>query len=301
MMRRVFIVLTTVALAIGNVTLSAQELNATVTVNMDLLQMDDRVDVRTMAADVERYLDNQRYTGQEWEGERIPVDVTIYLTARNGNTYTGRLAVVSRRLVNGEPNTGGPLLRIFDQEWQFEWTFNPTLSYQTMRYDPFTSLVDFYVLIAIGMDYDTYDDLGGDPMYYSAKQIAGLGNAVGLTSFSTNYQPGQVTRMSIISELTDPRFQPLRRLYYDYHVAIDDMATDREAGKKAMMQVVEDLAYFKQNNVTNRSALLQIFFDAKAGEIADIFRGERGSPVWSKLVFLDPGNTQMYEAAEQGR
>ena len=301
MMRSYFMIIATVSLLALNVTSHAQELQATVTVNMDLLEMDDRVDVRTMKADVERYLNNQRYSGQDWEGERIPVDVTIYLTARSGNRYTARLAMVSRRLTNGDPNSGGPLLRVFDQEWMFEWTFNPTLTFQTMRFDPFVSVLDFYVLIAIGMDIDTYEDTGGDGVYYAAKQIAGLGNAAGITSFSTNYQPGEVTRMSIISELTDPRYVPLRRTMYDYHYATDEHALEPAKGEAMMLQVVEDLAYFKQNNVSNRSALMQIFFDAKAGEIADMFRGQAKSPVWDNLRFLDPGNTQMYEAASEGK
>ena len=300
-MRPYFMIITTVALMAASVTSFAQELDATVTVNMDMLEMDDRVDVRTMAADVERYLDNQRYTAQDWEGPRIPIDVTIYLSGRSGNLYTARLAVVSTRLANGEPGTGGPLLRIFDQEWQFEWTFNPTLNFQTMRYNPFSSLIDFYVLLAIGLDLDTYDDLGGEQMYLAAKQIAGLGNAAGLSKFSTNYQPGEVTAMALVTDLTDPRFQGLRRSIYDYHYAVDEFSFDPAKGREMMLEAIDGIAYFKQNTISNRSALLQIFFDAKAGEVADMFRGDRSSPVWDKLRFLDPGNTQMYEAAAEGR
>jgi hypothetical protein len=56
-----------VMITAGNVTSHAQELDARVTVNMDAIQMDQRMEARTMAADVERYLNNQRYTGQDWE------------------------------------------------------------------------------------------------------------------------------------------------------------------------------------------------------------------------------------------
>ena len=290
-----------VMITAGNVTSHAQELDARVTVNMDAIQMDQRMEARTMAADVERYLNNQRYTGQDWEGERIPVDITIYLMSRSGNRYMGRLAIVSRRLANGEPNTGGPLLRIFDQEWTFEWSFNPVLNYQTMRYDPFSSVIDFYVLLAIGLDADTYEDLGGDPLYNAAKQIAQLGSATGISSFSTTFQPGEITRMSIVTELTDPRFNGLRRIFYDYHVAMDEYALDPEKGRAQMLVVLDDLAYFKQNSISNRSALLDVYFDAKAGELADMFRGMKDAKVWDTLRYLDPSNSQMYESASQGK
>jgi hypothetical protein len=46
---------------------------------------------------------------------------------------------------------------------------------------------------------------------------------------------------------------------------------------------------------------MQAFFDAKHMEIADVFRGVKDETLWSNLRFLDPGNTQVYEAARSGR
>lgn len=288
-----------VSAALQNVT--AQELDANVIVNMDALQIDQRQDVQTMANDVRTYLINQRFTGMDWDGPRIPIDVTIYLNGRNGNTYSGRLAIVSRRPKNGDTLNTSPLLRVFDQEWSFVWTFNPTLSFQTMRYDPFTSYIDFYVLLAIGLDMDTYEDQGGNAVYERAKQIAGLGNAAGISSFSTNFQPGELTKMAMITEFTDPRMVGLRRLIYDYHVATDEYTIDPLKGRAEVAAVLKDIADYKQSSISNRSVMLQLFFDAKAGEIADIFRGQKDSPVWNDLRFLDPGNTQMYEQARSGQ
>ncbi len=278
----------------------AQELQATVIVDMTQLQIDDKVDVRTMEADVRAYLNNQRYTRGDWEGPRIPVTVTIFLTGKTGNIYQARLTVVSQRLVDGEPNTGAPLLRVYDSEWQFPYTFSPSLSFQSMRYEEFSSLLDFYMLIAIGLDLDTYSDLGGDNVYTDAKQIAQLGNARGISQFRSDFQPGEFTRMALITDLTDPRYQQFRRLIYDYHGAVDEYAYDKDKGRQMMVQTLQDISDFKRSYVSNRSVLMQAFFDAKAGELADMFRGIRNSPAWSLLISLDPGNTQMYEAAREG-
>jgi hypothetical protein len=298
-MRSIWIVLLViVSAAVQNVT--AQELNANVFVNMEPLQIDQRQEVQTMASDVRAYLNNQRFTGEDWEGPRIPIDVTIYINGRNGNTYSGRLAIVSHRPKNGDTVNTSPLLRVFDQEWNFLWTFSPTLSFQTMRYETFTSVLDFYVLLAIGMDMDTYEDLGGQFVYERAKQIAGLGNAAGIKTFSTNYQPGEITRMAMVTELTDPRLVGLRRLIYDYHVAIDEHSIDPVKGRAEVAAVLHDLADYKQNSISNRSVLLQMFFDAKAGEIAEIFKLQKDSPVWKDLQYLDAGNTQLYEKARTG-
>lgn len=285
-----------------NVTLGAQELDPTVNVNMDPLTQDQRQDVLTMATTVKNYLSSNRYTDADWDGPKIPVDVTIYINSKSGNNkYTGRISVVSKRLVNNEPGTGGGLLRVFDQEWTFEWAFNPTLTYQPLRFDPFTSVLDFYMLIAIGLDMDTYDDLGGTEMYKTAQQIAQTGNALGISQFSTVYQPGQFTRMSLITELNDMRYQGLRRLYFDFHDAVDLYAKDKAKGRAEIEAVIHDIADFKRTKVTNRSVMLQAFFDAKSMEIADIFRGYKSEQLWADLRFLDAGNTQVYEAARQDK
>lgn len=289
-----------VCVGIAGVT-QAQELNATVRVDMSQLQLDDKTDVRTMEADVRTYLNAQRYSRGDWPGEKIPVDVTIYLTGRSGGQYTARLTLVSRRLINNEPNSGSPLLRAYDKEWQFTYSFSPSLSFQSMRYDDFTSVLDFYALIAIGMDMDTYDDLGGERLYVDAKQIAQLGNAKGLSQFSSNYQPGEFTRMALITDLTDPRYQDFRRLIYDYHLSVDDFALDQAKGRAEMVNTIKNIADFKRGAISNRSVLLQAFFDAKSGELADMFRGVNESPVWKDLSYLDPGNTQLYENARAGR
>lgn len=298
---RMSLFLLLVSAALQNVTLTAQELQATVNVNMQTLTQDQRQDMMTMARDVENYLNSNRYLNRDWEGERVPVDVTIYVNSRNGNRVSGRLSVVSKRLVNNVAGTGSGLLRVFDQDWVFEWSFSPTLVYQPLRYDPFTSVLDFYMLLAIGMDMDTYDDLAGTEAYKIAQQIAQNGNAQGVSQFSTVYQPGQLTRMSLVTELMDMRFQPMRRLMYDYHDAMDTYDTDKLKGLADLELVIRDLADYKKNKLSSRSVLMQVFFDAKSMELAGMFKGVKSPGLWADLRFLDPGNTQLYEAAQQGR
>lgn len=301
MIGRVSLILFIVSAMVQNVTLCAQELQATVNVNMQTLTQDQRQDMMSMARDVENYLNNNRYLNRDWEGEKIPIDVTIYVNSRNGNRVSGRLSVVSKRLVNNVVGTGSGLLRIFDQDWSFEWSFSPTLVYQPLRYDAFTSVLDFYMLVAIGLDMDTYDDLAGTEAYKVAQQIAQSGNAQGVSQFSTVYQPGQLTRMSLITELMDMRFQPFRRLIYDYHDAMDTYDTDKLKGLADLELVIRDIAEYKKNKLSARSVLLQVFFDAKSMEIAGMFKGIKSPGLWADLRFLDPGNTQLYEAAQQGK
>lgn len=283
-----------------NVTARAQELDANVVVIMDAVPADQRQELQSMATAVKNYLNNERFTSAEWEGPRIPIDITIYIMSKAGDDVSGRLGIVSKRLVNNQVGTGGALLRVFDQDWQFKWSFNPSLAFQPTRYDPFTSVLDFYMLVAIGMDMDTYEDLGGSSAHRAAQQIAQLGNAQGVKGFKTFSQPGEFTRMALVNELMDLRYDGLRRLVFDYHDAIDLYAKDPAKGRVEIALVMKDMANFKRNKLSNRSVLLQVFFDAKNVEIASIFRGQREAEVWNDLRFLDGGNSAVYEQARLG-
>jgi hypothetical protein len=57
----------------------------------------------------------------------------------------------------------------------------------------------------------------------------------------------------------------------------------------------------KKNKLTGPSVFLQIFFDAKALELSQIFKGRESSTVWNNLIYLDPTNTMLYQAAMQGK
>ncbi|HCN05094.1 MAG TPA: hypothetical protein DIS79_05685 [Bacteroidetes bacterium] len=282
------------------VTVHGQELDPNVVVNLESIPLDQRPELQSMANDVRTYLTNNRFTGEDWEGPKIPIDINIFVLAKNGNRVTARLALVSKRLVNNQPGTGAGLLRIYDQEWEFEWTFNPVLTFQPLRYDHFTSVIDFYALLAIGLDMDTYDDLGGTEVYKVAQQIAQAGGAQGVRAFRTFYQPGEFVRTALVAELLDLRYEGFRRLLFDYHDGIDQMSKDADGGRALVAQTISDMANFKKTKVSNRSLLMQVFFDAKHLEIAEIFRGRKNDPVWADLKFLDPGNTQAYETARNG-
>jgi hypothetical protein len=98
----------------------------------------------------------------------------------------------------------------------------------------------------------------------------------------------------------DLRYDGLRRLFFDYHDAIDLYAKDPAKGRVEIALVIKDMANFKRNKLSNRSVLLQSFFDAKNVEIADLFRGQREAEVWADLRFLDGGNSAIYEQARLG-
>jgi hypothetical protein len=280
--------------------LKAQELQATVTVNMEALPIDQRDDITTMKQDVENYLNNQRYTDADWEGARIPVDITIYITGRAGNNYTARLFAVSKRTLDGGGSSG--LLKVYDDKWTFPYGRNANLTFQQMRYDEFSSLIDFYMLIAIGMDLDTWGELEGTPMYAKAQQIAQLGAGKSINGFSQYYQPGEFTRNSFINELNDMRYDDFRKQMYAYHAEGLDLLKSNEAnGKLGVAKAVAGMAAFKKNKTSGPSSLIQAYFEAKFGELEMLFKSYKDKELFDNLTFLDPTHSTNYLDARDAR
>lgn len=281
----------------------AQEISAKVTVNMESIPEDERYFINSMQSDVENYLSSQRFTDIKWEGPPIPVDVTIVITGGSNHRYSAQLLIASRRYIYGQEGGTSITMKLIDKDWSFEYNQGAMLSYNTSRFNEFTSLLDYYMLLVIGFDSDTYGELDGTKIYDMAKNVCMLGATAGAPGYKTFIKPGEYSRYSLVSELTDMRFDPLRKLIFSYYVdGLDMMAQDRDKGLDNLAYVIHKMADFKENKLTNPSVILNSFFDAKALELAETFKGkQKYLGVYKDLIYLDPSNTSVYQDAAEGR
>ncbi len=289
--------------AISQACLYSQELKANVSVNMDQIQFDSRQYVTSLKYDLENYINNQKFTDIEWEGPRIPVEISIYLTGSNRTYFSAQLIIISKRTIRGTDDEGHSIaMKFLDKNWSFEYQSGAMLSYNPTRFNEFTSLIDFYMLMVIANDLDTYGELEGGKYYDRAKQIIQMAASQNKSGYSINYQPGEMTRYSIVSEYSDPRYEPFRKAIFSYYVdGLDIMTEKPEQAKKNIVQAIEDMADFKKNKLTSSSNFILMFFDAKAGEISQIFKGDSDNKIWNSLQYLDPTNTMLYQDAKKGK
>jgi hypothetical protein len=282
--------------------LFSQEIEANVSVNVEQLTFEARNFVSSMKFDLERYINNNRFLDKDWEGPKIQVEINIVLAGGTNQRYAGRLFIISKRMLDG-PNAGSSInVRTYDDKWTFDYMQNSSISYDLFKFNEFSSLIDYYMLVIIGFDLDTYGDLEGSPAFDLAQKIVLLGankNAEGFEAFS---KPGEFNKYNLINELTDIRLFPLRRLFFDYYAkGLDQMAFDKEKGIKGVETVINDMYNFKKDKLSSRSILMQAFFDSKAQEIASIFKNYTEISVFDKLKYLDAGNSTLYENAKTGK
>lgn len=277
----------------------AQEIEADVTVNVEMLDQDKRISVSTMENDLERYINSTRFTDIEWEGKKIPVDISIALTGGYNNRYNAKLFIASKRYLYGQEEGTSVVLKIADNEWSFEYAQGAYFDYNTTRYNEFSSLIDFYMLTVIGFDMDTYETLGGNSAFNIARRIAGIASTEDIPGFKTFIQPGEFTKYALISELTDLRYEDLRILFFEYYVdGLDMMVEDKDKGLENLRKIIGDIVDYKQNKMTGPSVLLQVFTDSKAFELGATFEGYKDQSVFKDLKYIDPSNTTLYERHE---
>lgn len=280
----------------------AQEIIANVTVNMDRVEMDNRHNVQTLKNDLENYINNNRFTNIEWEGPKIPVEISIVLSGGFGGKYNARLLVVSKRTIDGPEGAASVAFRMIDDKWYFEYAPFASHSYNTLRYNPFTTLIDFYMLLVIGFDLDTYEELGGNPVFELAKQVFQLGASINADGYETKSSPGTFNKYNLISELNDMRYYDLRKLIFAYYVdGLDKMAFDRKKAIEELDYIISEMAKFKQNKMTGPSVLLQVYMDSKSLEMSQLFKDYPDKSVYDNLIYLDPPNAEIYRKAKEGR
>lgn len=283
--------------------LSAQELNATVTANMDQLNASARVELEGLADEVQRYLSTTRWTTGEWEGDKVPVSITIFFTGSSGSgDYSARIAVGSSRTVYGSTSTS-PMVRVLDNNWNFHYTRGQPLVQDPGRYDPLTGLLDFYAYLALGFDLDSYANNGGNAMFEQAMLVAQRAQVGGYDGWSANGAPGEYTRLGLVRELTDGRFAAIRSFIFGYHFkGLDALAGNRTAANNALDSSLNELVR-TVDALGAPSVILRVVNDAKSEEYATIYGAMPDATerkVWQKLLYIDGAHAAVYNRA-QGR
>ncbi len=275
----------------------AQEFKANVSVNVDMVPVAQRDNIMTMANDVMNYYNAQRFTGQDWVGAKIPVDLTIYITASNSQSRRCTARLFYNMKTNLDSGVASPLMKILDKDWAFSYDLNQQFSYQSLKYDEFSTVLDFYNFVALGLDADCFEQLSGTKYYQIARELVQLGATNNGSGYSMSVQePGEFTRVSLASELVDPLMEDFRKLIFDYHAdGVNVYTHDKDAGRLGVEKVLGRMADFKTQKLTRASYLVQMFFDSKQTELCALFKGSNNANVLHSLQILDPSNMSVYE------
>lgn len=276
---------------------TAQELNCQIQVNTSQISGTDKKVFDNLKTAIFEFMNNRKWTNETFKNEeRIDCSILLNITERIGvDEFNATLQIQARRPVySSSYNT--VLLNYIDNDVHFKYAETTPLEFSETTYlSNLTSLLSYYAYLVIGLDYDSFALNGGTPYFQKALAITNNAQASGEKGWKAF--DGDKTRYWIINNMLDAPFITLRQTMYNYHrKGLDIMYQNPDAGRAAILESI--LALSKVHNIKPLSFSLQVFFNAKADEIVNLFasgKPEEKTTLTETLNLIDPSRSNKYQ------
>ncbi len=286
---------------LGTRSVVAQELDARVDVNLQALSDADRQAFGNFVHDVQAYLNDNTWTN-DFTGERIKCSFQFNILTNNGGDYTGQLFINSTRpLYKSTERT--TMLNVLDGNIEFTYYLGQALQHNT-NYRPLESVLDFYVYLIIGLDYDSYKQEAGTLYFQQAQTVGVIANSASGTGWDEQVTLiGTYSRIGLINDALDANTRVFRDLMFMYtYDGLDLLSTKPDDARDAIGTAIDSLVTLKhESSAADRSVFLRAFFEAKYPELTDLARlfPDNVSIYFQKLSYLDPTHAEYYQEALQ--
>lgn len=282
--------------------LNAQELNFTVSINADQVQVTDRSIFPEMKNAIEQFLNDRTWTNDQFRNnEKIKgnISLTIQSQPTIGQFTANAQVQVIRPVYGGSYET--LLLNFADRDWEFQYTISQRMDFNDNNFQSnLTSLLAYYAYVAIGLDYDSFASLGGTPHYQKALNVVNNAQQSGASGWG-QFQ-NRRNRYWLIENLSiNNQYQPVREFIYTYHRQGLDIF--EKEPQQARTNILDGLKKTQQVNRTLPNAILIIsLLDAKNDELLNIYsEGPLNvrREAYNELLKLDPTRRSKYQKIVQ--
>ena len=257
--------------------LNAQFKEASITFDDRLLRDDEKSSLFNLKSAMQRF-----YVDTVWNDEYRDLELKLNIQIifeGNANTGSSESFLIQSLFSNNMD------LHFFDKGSQFSLSQNSSLYYDSVYYDPLSSLLGFYGNIILGAELDTWSSLGGSQHYEKARSIA-------VRASASNFSRGWEQRLLLINLLTDNG--GLRKLRFSTYLAyelfdngnIDDCIAVLNDLIKNLNEIYNN---YSQENYTN---MFMKYHGPKIGEIMEKL-GQK--EMLSKMQYLDSQRSNIYK------
>ena len=292
-MKHCFLVL----FVLAGLSITAQDLNITVSVVAPNITATDPKVFADLEQNITEFLNNTRWTDDDYEDyEKIEGSLKITISEELTTTaFTGDFFIQSLRPVFNS-NYTTQLVNYVDQGVKFDYRERqPIRRSEDNYFDNLSTILTFYALVMIAMDYDSFSPAGGDPYWQKANNLI---NSIpeGFKDDKWKNKVGEQNRFWMIENMTNPRVKPFRQAFYEYHrLSLDAMTIDPDKSKAIMTSAITAIGQVEKELPNNM--VVQMFTDSKHLEIIEIYkdatRGEQ-EKVNSIMISIDPSRADEY-------
>lgn len=251
---------------------TAQELLSKVTVNAERIATSDRGIFTDMEKAFAQFLNTRKWTNDAYKDhERITCNLFINIAEMPsiGNFRASVQITAARPVFNSNYQT--VLFNFADRDWDFEYIESLPLEYNDNAFiTNLTSMLAFYAYIIIGLDYDSFSELGGNQHFQKALLVVNNAQSSG----RPGWEPlgSNRTRYALVESLTNPQNTDMRKALYRYHrLCLDNFSKKPDDSRQFALDALREVQKVFKINPT--SILVISFFDTKASELVNVFSG----------------------------
>ena len=275
----------------------AQELRCNVTVSARGIQGANQNLFRTMQSDLYDFMNNRKWTDHVYSyDEKIRCNILIRLDEQiSADEFKGSIQVQLTRPIFNTSYTS-TVLNIKDNDFHCKYVeFQPLEFNETSNRDNLTNIMAFYAYVILGFDYDTFSEEGGTEFFQKAQAI--VNNSQNARERGWKAFESERNRYWLIENVMNKSYSSFRTCMYNYHRnGLDLMSEKVEEGRANIADALRDIQkVFRRRPSTY---ILQMFFDAKADELVNIFSKsfpDERNRVMAILNEVDPSNGNKYE------
>lgn len=285
-------------------TISAQELQAKITINHAQISGTEKGVFDNLQQTLQQFVNNRQWTHLQFQkNERIICNFNITVTKydRDQNLFTCKALIQANRPVFNSAYTS-TLYNNVDDNFTFRFAEYDQLEFNEQQIDnQLTALFAYYAYLIIGIDLDSFAPKGGEDILQRCMNLTN--NAQNLDYPGWKAFSDDRNRYAIISDYLDGALEPFRQLQYDYYrKGLDEMANNAERGRTEITAALETgLKKAKENRPL--SLLPQIWTDFKKDELANIYRG-KGTPkekesIYELLFSINPSQNKYWDQIKE--
>lgn len=250
-------------------TASAQELICTIEVNSSQVEGTNKSVFETLQEAMNEYVNTRKWTNATFApNERIICRMLFTIKEYDGDRMKGDLQVqLTRPVFNSTYTTS--LFNFKDTRIDFEYHEGDQLIFNENNMESnITALLNFYVYLMLGIDFDSFSPLGGQPYFDKAKsvvQMAQSSGEIGWKAFEDNKN-----RAALLNVFTENNTAPYRTMLYNYHrKGLDEMVTAPDKGRAMITESLKELE--KIYRTAPMSVALTMFRDSKLDELVNVY------------------------------
>ncbi len=290
-------------LALWAVPAQAQELNCVVEINTDQISGTNKSIFQTLQEAINDYMNTTTFTPAQFAvNEKI--DCRLFFTISeygDDGIIRGDLQVQSTRPVYNSSYTT-TLINFKDTKIDFSYTEGEPLIYSVNNMESqITAILNFYAYLILAVDFDSFQQNGGDPFWERLKMIVQMAQSSGEVGWKAFEDTKN--RSAVVSAFTEGRGgEAIRTLLYNYHrQGLDQMVLSPDKGRATITSSLSAISTVY--DLQPMSVLLSMFCDAKMDELVNIYSkapAEERTKVYNMLQPIYPAEGTRLEKIKKG-